>query len=277
MSSGLLGARRIGELLDKHDVHLKRSLGQNFVIDPNTIRKVVDVARLEPSDVVLEVGAGAGSLTVLLAARAKRVIALEVDDRLLPVLAETVGDVVNVDVVLGDALRMPLSRYPATAVVANLPYNVATQVVLRVLEEMPRVSRLTVMTQREVGERLAARPGSRVYGRSSVAVAYHGTARIAATVSRAAFFPVPNVDSVVVVIDRVGRDAGVPPWDDVRGVVAAAFAHRRKALRSNLGSLAGSVEDAANILDNVGVPEGSRAEHVDPETFFEIAKQLRRS
>ncbi|MFN2594308.1 MAG: 16S rRNA (adenine(1518)-N(6)/adenine(1519)-N(6))-dimethyltransferase RsmA [Actinomycetota bacterium] len=271
MNTDLLGARRIGELLNRYDVHLKKSLGQNFVIDPNTIRKVTAAAGLDPNDVVLEVGAGAGSLTVGLAARVRRVVALEVDRRLMPILAETVGDFPNVEVVLGNALTAPLSRYRATKVVANLPYNVATLIVLRALEEMPSVSRLTVMTQREVGERLAGGPGSKAYGRSTVSVAYHGSARIAGSVSRRAFYPVPNVDSVIVVIDRVARPSDDPSAKEVARVVAAAFAHRRKALRNNLASVAGSVERAANILDELGVPAGSRADHVDPETFVRLA------
>ncbi|MEA2477352.1 MAG: rRNA (adenine1518-N6/adenine1519-N6)-dimethyltransferase [Actinomycetota bacterium] len=271
MTSDLLGARRIGELLERYDVHLKKSLGQNFVIDPNTIRKVIDAADLVRDDVALEVGAGAGSLTVGLASRAKRVVAFEVDRRLIPILAETVGDLSNVEVVMADALTAPLSRYRATKVVANLPYNVATLVVLRVLEEMPTVSRLTVMTQREVGERLSGRPDSASYGRSSVAVAYHGSARVAGSVSRRAFFPVPNVDSVIVVIDRTPRAPDDPSAADVKQVVAAAFAHRRKAVRNNLGPLAGSTDRAANILERVGVPSGARAEHIDPETYVRIA------
>lgn len=274
MQPELLGGRRVAELLERYDVRLRRSLGQNFVVDPNTIRKVIAAADLDHDDAVLEIGAGAGSLTIGLASAARRVIALEVDRRLIPVLAETVGDIPNVDVVLADVLRADLSRYSANKVVANLPYNIATHSVLRVLTEMPDVQRLTVMTQREVGERLAGRPGSGAYGRSSVAVAYHGAARVFGPVSRRAFYPIPNVDSVIVVIDRVERSPNDPSAAQVGELVAAAFAHRRKAVRNNLAALAGSAESAANILEEVGVSEGWRAEHIDPETYFRIARAI---
>ncbi|MDQ3876749.1 MAG: 16S rRNA (adenine(1518)-N(6)/adenine(1519)-N(6))-dimethyltransferase RsmA [Actinomycetota bacterium] len=276
MTADLLGARRVAELLARYDLHLKKSLGQNFVVDPNTIRKIIDVAAIDRSDVVLEIGAGAGSLTIGLASMCRRVVAVEIDRRLKPLLADTVGDLPNVDVVFGDALSLALTGYQATKVVANLPYNIATQVVLRVLADVPTVTRLTVMTQREVGERLAARPGSRAYGRSSVAVAFHARARVAAPVSRRAFFPVPNVDSVIVEIERIDHGPQLVREASLREVVTAAFAHRRKAVRNNLASIAGSVETAANILDQVGVTAGSRAEHIDPDTYVRIAELIQR-
>src|SRR5687767_9409968 len=194
----LLGPKRLQELLARHGVRPRKALGQNFVIDPNTIRKVVDVAELSGNERVLEVGPGAGSLTIALAGSAAHVTALEVDERLFPVLDEVLADLSNVTLVEGDALQVPLYDLGVDTVVANLPYNVATPVVLRILELAPQVRELVVMTQKEVGERLAAEPGSKIYGAPTVTTAFFAEARIAARVSRRAFWPVPNVDSVLV-------------------------------------------------------------------------------
>jgi 16S rRNA (adenine1518-N6/adenine1519-N6)-dimethyltransferase len=253
-----------------------KALGQNFVIDPNTIRKIVDVAVVGDDDAVLEIGAGLGSLTLALAGAARKVTAVEVDERLLPALEEVLGEVDNVDIVAGDVLTLDLDSFDATAVVANLPYNIAATAVLRVLEGSPRIRRLTVMTQKEVGERLAAPPGSKTYGASSVLVAYWGTARVAAPVSRRAFYPEPNVDSVIVVVNR--REE-LPPTD--RGalfsVVKAAFGQRRKTLRNSLADIAGSTEAAAAVLAGAGVDPMLRPEQIGLEGFVAIADQLGKS
>ena len=201
-SESLLGARAVRELLEEHDIRPRKSLGQNFVIDPNTIRKIVTLAQVSADDVVLEVGAGAGSLTLALAAVADRVVALEKDPDLIPVLEQVLGERDNVDVVRSDALEQDLSGLEATRMVANLPYNVAATVVLRTLETAPRIVDLTVMTQREVGDRLAAGVGSKAYGLTSVLVAYFAEARVVGRVSRRAFWPEPNVDSVILKVVR---------------------------------------------------------------------------
>ena len=183
----LLGPKRLQELFRRHGVRPRKSLGQNFVIDPNTIRKVIDIAAVDPEARVLEIGAGAGSLTLGLAAAAAHVTAVEVDPGLLPILAEVVSELPHVDIVAGDALTMDLTSLRADRMVANLPYNVATPVVLRILEHAPQITDLVVMTQREVGERLAAAPGSKVYGAPTVAAAFFAEARVAGSVSRRAF------------------------------------------------------------------------------------------
>ena len=270
-SEGLLGARRVRELLTSHGIRPTKTLGQNFVIDPNTIRKVVTAADVSATDVVLEIGAGAGSLTVALAKRAKTVVAMEVDPRLIPLLNEVVGPIANVSVAEADALTADLASFEATKLVANLPYNVAASVVIRTLMEAPGIGELTVMTQREVGERLAATPGSRVYGQSSVLVALFASARVVSSISRRVFFPEPNVDSVLVRIDR--RSGSVANVDRVAAVVRAAFAQRRKMLRSSLGSAYGAaVADAA--LKAASIDPTARPEVLSASDFTRLAQEV---
>jgi 16S rRNA (adenine1518-N6/adenine1519-N6)-dimethyltransferase len=274
--SKLLGGVALRELFDKHNFAPSKSLGQNFVIDPNTIRKVVALAELDPQDSVLEIGAGAGSLTLELAAIADRVVAVEFDRALLPMLAETLAELGNVTVVHADAMSFDLSSVEAAKVVANLPYNIATPVVLKILEDAPQIQEMTVMTQREVGQRLVAGPGSKTYGSPSVMVAFHADARIVAEVSRRAFHPVPRVDSVVV---RIRRKPDLP---DVGAgvfveVVRAAFGQRRKALRNALADMAGSAAGAEQALRAVGIDPGFRAEQVEPELFAALAREFERT
>jgi 16S rRNA (adenine1518-N6/adenine1519-N6)-dimethyltransferase len=248
-------------------------LGQNFVIDPNTIRKVVEIAGVSHGDNVLEIGAGAGSLTVGLASLAGHVTAVEIDPRLLPVLRDTLHGTGNVDVVAGDALAIPLGSFGSRSLVANLPYNLATLIVLRVLREAPAIQRLTVMTQREAGQRLAAAPGSKVYGHVSVMVAYFGEARVVSSVSRRAFFPVPNVDSVVVRIDRKKRAMpNDPEW--LFAVIRAGFSQRRKTLRNALPAVAG-LEASEKALAAAGINASARAEELDLEHFIALSEALR--
>ncbi|HEX2241167.1 MAG TPA: 16S rRNA (adenine(1518)-N(6)/adenine(1519)-N(6))-dimethyltransferase RsmA [Actinomycetota bacterium] len=272
-ASELLGARRITELFRRHGVRPKKSLGQNFVIDPNTIRKVVAVAGIAPSDDVLEIGAGAGSLTLGLAARARNVVAWEFDRALIPVLNDVLAGLDNVKVIAGDALRMDLAELSVDKLVGNLPYNIAATLVIRVLSQAPQIASLTVMTQLEVGRRLAAAPGDEDYGVSSVMVSAFGTARVAARVSRKAFFPEPNVDSVIVTIDRHERSDRVDP-QEVFPVIKAAFAQRRKTLRNNLAEMAGSPRRAEDVLVAAGIDPSTRAEQVDLEGFIRIAEAL---
>ncbi|HWC15271.1 MAG TPA: 16S rRNA (adenine(1518)-N(6)/adenine(1519)-N(6))-dimethyltransferase RsmA [Actinomycetota bacterium] len=268
----LLGARRLRELMARYGAAPKRSLGQNFVIDPNTIRKVLDVAALSPADRVLEVGAGCGSLTLGLASRAAEVVALEIDDRLVALLGESLAGVQNVRVVQADALEFPYADADATSVVGNLPYNIAAHLVLKILEDAPAISKLTVMTQREVGERLAAAAGSKAYGQTSVMVRYFGRAQVAAQISRRAFFPVPNVDSVVVRIER--EDAPDVDRDVLFSIVKAAFSQRRKNLRNTIGSVAGSPERAEEALSRAGIDPRARGEELDLDAFVALAREI---
>ncbi|HET7483612.1 MAG TPA: 16S rRNA (adenine(1518)-N(6)/adenine(1519)-N(6))-dimethyltransferase RsmA, partial [Actinomycetota bacterium] len=243
--------------------------GQNFVIDPNTIRRIVELAEVADEDSVLEVGPGIGSLTVALAARAGRVTAVEIDPRLVGALREVVGD--RVEIVEADAMRIELGAVEATKLVANLPYNIAAPLVIKVLTEAPQISELTVMTQREVGERLAAGPGSRTYGQPSVMVALFADARVVARVPRTVFWPVPNVDSVVV---RVVRRTA--PFDAdltaVARIVSAAFSQRRKMLRSSLTEFA--PDDVERSLAEVGVAPTARPEVLTASDFVAFVGRL---
>jgi 16S rRNA (adenine1518-N6/adenine1519-N6)-dimethyltransferase len=268
----LLGAGAIRELLARHDVRLKKSLGQNFVIDPNTIRKMVREADVSGDDHLLEIGAGAGSLTVALAGAAHRVTAIEIDDRLAPVLRETTGSLDNVELVQSDVMATDLDAIGATRVVANLPYNLAATVVLRVLGEAPSISDLTVMTQREVGERLAAEPGTDAYGLTSVLVAFHASATVAGRVSRNAFFPVPNVDSVIVRIAR--RSEPQVDQDLFYRVAKAAFGQRRKTLRSSLAAVAGSADEAESKIVEAGLDPKARPETLSLDDFVALTSSF---
>ena len=272
-SSDLLGAARLRALLDKHGVTPSKALGQNFVLDPNTIRKTLAIADLAGDARVLEVGPGAGSLTLGLAEVAKTVVAVERDERLLPVLGEVLETVDNVEIVPGDAASIDLGSFAASAVVSNLPYNIAASIVLDVLESAPSIKTLTVMTQKEVGERLAAPPGTKLYGATSVLTAFYADARVAAAVSRKAFWPVPNVDSVIVRIERRASPVAVDPQTFSR-VVKTAFGQRRKTLRNTLSSLAGSTDAAEKVLTSSHIDPSLRPEAVHVDGFVELARRL---
>jgi 16S rRNA (adenine1518-N6/adenine1519-N6)-dimethyltransferase len=250
-----------------------KRLGQNFVIDPNTIRKVLAVAGLRGEETVLEVGAGAGSLTLGLAGAAKKVVAVERDPRLVPVLHEVLKVAGNIELVEGDALQLDLGSLGAEALVANLPYNIATPLVLQALEQAPELSRLTVMVQKEVGQRLAAHPGSKAYGRASVMIAYWTEARVVAEVSRRAFWPVPSVDSVIVRLVRRPVPAAVDRAT-LFNVVKSAFSQRRKSLRAALAPLAGSGRRAEDLCSRAGVDSSARAEDLTLEDFVTLARAV---
>ena len=231
-----MGAARIRALLDDHGLTPSRALGQNFVIDPNTVRRIAALAG--DGDDVLEIGAGLGSLTLALAESGRRVVAVELDRHLVPVLREVVAGQSAVTVVHGDALEVDYRALLAGAtswrLAANLPYNVGTTIVLRILEEAPEVTGGVVLVQREVAERLAAAPGSRTYGIPSVKVAWWASAEIVGRVPATVFHPRPRVESALVRLER--RD---PPGDDdlrqrVFELVDAGFGQRRKMLRRSL-------------------------------------------
>jgi 16S rRNA (adenine1518-N6/adenine1519-N6)-dimethyltransferase len=272
VSGPLLGARRIRELFEAHGIRPQKELGQNFVIDPNTIRKVVDVARVSDDDSVLEIGAGAGSLTLGLAAAARRVTAVEFDSRVVPALRDSLAGVDNVDVVEADAMKLDYTSIEATALVANLPYNIAVPLVITVLEKAKQIASLTVMTQREVGERLAAAPGSKAYGQVTVLVGYWAAASVAARISRNAFFPVPTVDSVVVRIDR--RPQPDVDYQVLKSLVKASFEQRRKTLRNALARVTGSSAAAERVLADAAIDSAARPETIDLAGWFSIARGL---
>jgi 16S rRNA (adenine1518-N6/adenine1519-N6)-dimethyltransferase len=247
-------------------------LGQNFLADPNLLEAIVRDAALEPADVVLEVGAGEGVLTERLADRAGHVHAMEID-RGLEAGLEGIAALPNVSLHWADAMRAELHGLdpPPTAVVANLPYAVATPVLLRTIEELPTLRRWTVMVQREIADRLRAGPGSRTYGSPSVLVQLACEVKLLRTVDPAVFRPRPRVDSAILGLRRIG--AGADPR--VRELVRAAFAHRRKSLARSLEHVRpGSLAAARRALADLGLPEDARAEALSPEEFAALAARL---
>jgi 16S rRNA (adenine1518-N6/adenine1519-N6)-dimethyltransferase len=277
--TGLLGPAEIRELAARLGVSPTKELGQNFVHDPNTVRRIVTAAGLAPDDVALEVGPGLGSLTLALLPVAAHVHAVEIDPTLAAALPETAArfagpDAARLTVHRADALRIgaaALADPAPTALVANLPYNVAVPVVLHLLAELPTLRYGLVMVQKEVADRLVAGPGSKIYGVPSVKLAWHARARAAGRVPPNVFWPVPNVDSGLVAFTR--RE---PPRTDVSrervfAVIDAAFAQRRKTLRAALAGWAGGADRAAAALTAAGVDPGARGESLTIEQFAAIA------
>ena len=255
-----LTRRDITELLDRHGVSPSRALGQNFVADPNTVRRIVRLARVSAGDPVVEIGPGVGSLTIALAETGAEVVAVELDRHLVPVLEEVVGPL-GVQVVHGDALEVDwaalLAAHDRWNLVANLPYNVGTTIVLQLLDDVPTIDRMLVMVQREVGERLAAAPGTTAYGIPSVKLALWATAEIAGRVPPTVFIPQPKVESVLVRITRLPSPSVDVDHDALMGLVRKGFGQRRKMLRR---SLAGQVSPGAFVA--AGVAPDARPEQL---------------
>lgn len=279
----LLGAAEIRALAADLDVTPTKKLGQNFVVDANTVRKIVHVAEVAPGDRVVEVGPGLGSLTLAILEAGASVTAVEIDHRLaerLPATAAAHGVADGaLTVVDADALRITELPGDPTVLVANLPYNVSVPVLLHFLETFPSLERGVVMVQAEVGERLAAPPGSKIYGAPSVKAAWYGPWRLAGTVSRQVFWPVPNVDSVLVGFHRDSADSsGREPRGDEAlrrrtfQIVDAAFQQRRKMLRQALAAvLGGTAAEASVILERAGVAPTARGEELSIDDFVRIA------
>jgi 16S rRNA (adenine1518-N6/adenine1519-N6)-dimethyltransferase len=274
--SELLGPAEIRQLAARLGVSPTKSLGQNFVHDPNTVRRIARAAGLDGTDVVIEVGPGLGSLTLALLPVAARVYAVEIDPVLARQLPETVRERApehqdRLVVINKDALRLERGEVPdATALVANLPYNVAVPVVLHLLATVPTLRHGLVMVQKEVADRLTAGPGSRTYGVPSVKLAWYATARQAGRVPRNVFWPVPNVESGLVAFE-IHQPPVAAPRRETFAVIDAAFAQRRKTLRAALAGWAGSADAAARVLTAAGVDPGARGESLTIEQFAAIA------
>ena len=265
-----LSGADVRRLLDRHGLAPSRARGQNFVVDPNTVRRIARLAGVGPGDRVVEIGAGLGSLTLALAETGASVTAIEVDHRLVPVL-RTVVEPAGVTVVEGDALRLDwasLLGHESWALVANLPYNVATPLVADLLDGVPAIRRMLVMVQREVGERLAAAPGDEAYGAVSVKVTYWAVAKVVGRVPPTVFHPVPNVESALVRIERRNEPAVAPDVDRtwLFRLVSAGFGQRRKMLRRSLASLVAPEAFAA-----AGVRPEARAEELSVEDWGRLA------
>lgn len=275
---GLLGPADVRELAARLGIRPTKTLGQNFVIDANTVRRIVRAAGLSEDDAVIEVGPGLGSLTLALLPAARRVVAVEIDPALAAELPATVAarepDLAGrLEVVHADAMKITQVPGPEpTALVANLPYNVAVPVVLHLLAALPSLRTALVMVQAEVADRMTAAPGSRIYGVPSVKIAWHGEARRAGAVGRAVFWPAPNVDSGLVAFTRRDPPATAASRAEVFAVVDAAFAQRRKTLRAALAGWAGSAPAAEEALRAAGVDPRARGEALDVAAFARIAE-----
>lgn len=276
----LLGAADVRALADRIGLRPTKQRGQNFVVDANTVRRIVRTADVRPDDVVVEVGPGLGSLTLALLEAAQAVTAVEVDDTLAEWLPATVADRApghagRFRLVHADALSVrELPGPPPTILVANLPYNVSVPVLLTFLERFATIERVLVMVQAEVAHRLAAPPGSRTYGVPSVKAAWYADVALAGAIGRTVFWPAPNVDSALVSLVRRPE-----PGDDALrrstfAVVDAAFAQRRKMLRSALAGLVGSSAAASQVLEVAGVDPTTRGEQLDVAAFARIAQAL---
>lgn len=274
--SHLLGPVEIRELAAELDVTPTKKLGQNFVHDPNTVRRIVAAAELSLDDVVVEVGPGLGSLTLGLVDTVEDVIALEIDPRLAGRLAQTVQErapeyadrltVINKDAL--KVVRADVDKQP-TALVANLPYNVSVPVLLHLLAEFPTIRRVLVMVQKEVADRLAAKPGSKIYGVPSVKASFYGDVSRAGTIGKHVFWPAPNIESGLVRIDVHGNHSPALR-EHLFPLVDAAFAQRRKTLRSTLSGIYGSPAAAEEALRAVGIDPGLRGEALSVEDFLKL-------
>lgn len=281
MSVSLLGPVEIRELAERLGVRPTKKLGQNFVIDAGTVRRIVRVADLRPDDVVIEVGPGLGSLTLALLPEVRGVVAVEIDPVLATQLPLTVAKHApeladRLTVVPADAMRVLPEELPEekpTALVANLPYNVSVPVVLHLLETLPSLRAVLIMVQSEVADRLAAGPGSKVYGIPSLKAAWYADVRRAGPVGRTVFWPIPNVDSGLVAMTRRQPPETTASREAVFAVVDAAFAQRRKTLRAALASWAGTAAAAEQALRAAGVDPTLRGEQLSIEDFARIAEK----
>lgn len=256
-------------LLDRYGLEARRALGQNFVVDPNTVRRIAELSGAGPGDPVVEIGPGLGSLTLALLEVGASVTAVEMDSELVPVLREVVGDG-DVRIVEGDAMEVDwddvLADHPAWRLVANLPYNVATPLILDLLRAVPQITEMLVMVQLEVAERLAATAPDPAIGIPSVLVGYHGTASIAARIPPTVFHPRPRVDSALVRIVRHDEAPVAAPLDMLEPLVRAAYRQRRKMIRKSLAGLR-TVEQ----IEAAGVDPRARPETLDLDAWGRLA------
>ncbi|MGV8851521.1 MAG: 16S rRNA (adenine(1518)-N(6)/adenine(1519)-N(6))-dimethyltransferase RsmA [Rhodoglobus sp.] len=273
--STLLGPAEIRDLADLLGIQPTKKLGQNFVIDPNTVRRIVKAAHVVSGETVVEVGPGLGSLTLGLLETGASVVAVEIDKRLAAQLPLTVSQMqpdAQLTVITEDALRVTELPDDPRVFVANLPYNVSVPVLLHFLEHFDSLDRGLVMVQAEVGNRVAAGPGSKVYGSPSIKAAWYGEFSTAGLVSRQVFWPVPNVDSVLVRFERREQPGTIEERRATFALVDAAFQQRRKMLRQSLSSLLGSSAAASDRLIAAGVAPTARGEELTVHDFLAIAR-----
>ena len=272
----LLGGADIRELADRLGVVPTKKLGQNFVTDPNTIRRIVAAAKLSGSETVVEIGPGLGSLTLGLIEVAERVISVEIDPKMAAAIEATVAKRApgaNFTLVSADAMKVTDLGGEPDALVANLPYNISVPVLLHFLEQFPSLHRGLVLVQAEVAHRMAAKPGNKIYGVPSLKLAWYAEAVLAGNIGRNIFWPVPNVDSALVYFEKRAQPLGdetlrLAVWD----AVDAAFGQRRKTLRQALADWGGSAAAAEELLKAAGIDPQARGEQLDIGAFVALAK-----
>jgi 16S rRNA (adenine1518-N6/adenine1519-N6)-dimethyltransferase len=263
-------------LMLRHNIKFSTRLGQNFLVDANIVKKIAALSQLGPDDCVVEIGPGLGALTVELARRAGKVVAIEIDRRLMSALSEALRGMDNVELVNADFLTYDMSGLPAGCkITGNLPYYITTPLIMKTLEQPQAPASLVFMVQKEVAERIAAPPGSRVYGAVSVAAQYRCAVEYAMDVSKEVFTPRPNVDSAVLVFTPRG-DARRQPRDETLffSVIKAGFGQRRKMLRNALSSVAPDREALQAAFEAAGVPGTARAETLSVEAFIELSDAI---
>jgi 16S rRNA (adenine1518-N6/adenine1519-N6)-dimethyltransferase len=272
----LLGAAEIRLLAQNFGVVPTKKLGQNFVIDPNTIRKIVAVAKLSGKEKVVEIGPGLGSLTLGLLEAVNDLVAVEVDSRMASGIIETITKKApnkNFKLIHQDALKVTELPFAPNALVANLPYNISVPVLLHFLEQFPSITKGVVLVQAEVAHRLAATPGSKVYGVPSAKLAWYALSNLAGNVGRSVFWPIPNIDSALVYFEKRREPLGD---ESLRlktfEVIDHAFSQRRKTLRQALAKFAGSADAAEQLLVSAGVSPSQRGEELNIFEFMQIAK-----
>lgn len=277
MSERLLNATEVRRLAAKLDLQPTKQWGQNFVIDANTVRSIIRQAAVGERDDVVEVGPGLGSLTLALLESCRSVTAIEIDPRLAELLPQTVAErmpdrLAALQVINRDAMQIDALPVQPTALVANLPYNVSVPVIIHLLTEFPSIQNVLVMVQAEVADRLAAAPGSRVYGVPSVKANWFGEVKRVASIGRNVFWPAPNVDSALVRIKRHPRPLSAVSQSTLFGCIDAAFSQRRKMLRSALATWAGGTAAAEALLAQAGVEATVRGEQLSVQDFIRIAQ-----
>ena len=279
MSNQLLTASEIRELAKTLDLKPTKKLGQNFVIDQNTVEKIVKIAKVDNNSHVLEIGPGLGSLTLALLQANAKVTAVEIDERLAKLLPKTAQDkgfkAEKLNVINKDALLLSesdISNSP-NVLVANLPYNVSVPVILHILEKFPSITNYLVMVQSEVADRLASKPDSKTYGSPSVKVQWYANVKKAFGISRNVFWPIPNVDSDLVEIQRV-KDIDLSIKKELFKVIDLAFEQRRKMLRSALSSICGGSEKASNLLQSANIDPQLRGEALSVDDYVRLTNVM---